>query len=344
MRHARQIPAQRRGGESTGSAWPSIVATTCSLSGAAAGITSLFLWTDTFHLRLGLGMAAAGAVYSSLAMVGRWRDKTTRRQVIAEVRQDAVAEMRFEIARREGQIAGIRLRMREAEETVVLFEQRAVAERARADASEFARIKAEHDLAVLSAWVHRASAVAELTRAAVQSSQIVQAFEPAEPEYASTSASLQARVQGQARVNAQARVHAQAQARVQPQPQPQLQPQPQNQPPRVLRTAVLTERLKSGFDVASDIDSAPHDPYLVPGVIMPRSRRGDLSASSTAAASPSRPISPERLYRPYLTTEKAEYTGYTDEKADAFFGTVDLTAHDDTTQLTVVEDRRSGTA
>src|SRR5260370_24264323 len=133
MRHSRQTAAQRRGGESTGSTWPSIVATTCSLSGAAAGVATLLLWSDTFHLRLGVGMAAAGAVYSSIAMLGRWREKTSRREDLAEARLDAAEELRFEIGRREGQISGLKMRVRQAEETVLLFEERVKAARARPD-------------------------------------------------------------------------------------------------------------------------------------------------------------------------------------------------------------------
>lgn len=178
MRHARQLQAQRRGGDIAGPAWPSIAATTTSLTGAAAGITTMLLWSDPFHLRLGIGMAAAGAVFSSLAVLAVRRDRTTRRELVAGMRQDHGAELRYETGRRDKRISELKTEALAAEELVVLFEQRVAAEQARADASESARVRAEHDLAVLSAWVQQTTAAAELTRSAVQSFALVQPFEP----------------------------------------------------------------------------------------------------------------------------------------------------------------------
>ncbi|GAA1989367.1 hypothetical protein [Catenulispora subtropica] len=178
MRHARQLQAQRRGGDIAGPAWPSIVATTTSLTGAAAGIATMLVWDDPFHLRLGVGMAAAGAVFSSLAMLAVRRDRSTRRELVAGLRDDHAAELRYEVGRREKQISQLKTDVLAAEEIVVLFEQRVSAEQARADASEAARVRAEHDLAVLSAWVQQTTAAAELTRSAVQSFAQVQPFEP----------------------------------------------------------------------------------------------------------------------------------------------------------------------
>jgi hypothetical protein len=180
MRHARQLQAQRRGGDIAGPAWPSIVATTTSLTGAAAGIATTFLWNDAFHLRLGVGMAAAGAVFSSLAVLAARRDRATRRELVAGMREDHAAELRYETARRDKQIADLKTEALAAEETVVLFEQRAQDVQERADAAEAARVRAEHDLAVLSAWVQQTTAAAELTRSAVQSFAQVQPFEPAQ--------------------------------------------------------------------------------------------------------------------------------------------------------------------
>ena len=178
MRHARQLQAQRRGGEIAGPAWPSIVATTTSLSGAAAGIASLLIWDDTFHLRLGVGMATAGAVFSSIAVLIARRDRTTRRELVSGMRDDLAAEFRYETGRRDQRISQLKTDVLAAEEIVVLFEHRVAAEQARADASEAARVRAEHDLAVLSAWVQQTTAAAELTRSAVQSFAQVQPFEP----------------------------------------------------------------------------------------------------------------------------------------------------------------------
>lgn len=180
MRHARQLKAQRRGGDIAGPAWPSIVATSTSLTGAAAGIATTLAWSDTFHLRLGVGMAAAGAVFSSVAMLYARRDRHTRRELVAAMREDHAAELRYETVRRDKQIADLKTDALAAEETVVLFEERAKEEQARADASESARVRAEHDLAVLSAWVQQTTAAAELTRSAVQSFAQVQPFEPAQ--------------------------------------------------------------------------------------------------------------------------------------------------------------------
>src|SRR5882672_9785487 len=160
MRHARQLPAQRRGGDTAGSAWPSIVATTTSLSGAAAGIVTLIVWNDAFHLRLGVGVAAAGAAFSSLAMLGVRRERATRRELMTEAREDHTAELRFETGRRDTLISGLKQQVLEAEETVVLFELRILEEHARAEAAETVREQVEHDLAVLTAWVHQTRAAA----------------------------------------------------------------------------------------------------------------------------------------------------------------------------------------
>jgi len=178
MRHARQLQAQRRGGDIAGPAWPSIVATTTSLTGAAAGIATMLAWDDSFHLRLGVGMAAAGAVFSSLAVLAARRDRTTRRELVSGMREDHAAELRYELGRREQQISQLKTDVLAAEEIVVLFEQRVATEQARAEESEAARMRAEHDLAVLSAWVQQTTAAAELTRSAVQSFAQVQPFEP----------------------------------------------------------------------------------------------------------------------------------------------------------------------
>ncbi|ACU77241.1 hypothetical protein Caci_8418 [Catenulispora acidiphila DSM 44928] len=180
MRHARQLQAQRRGGDIAGPAWPSIVATTTSLTGAAAGIATTLVWSDPLHLRLGVGMAAAGAVFSSVAMFAARRDRSTRRELVATLREDHAAELRYETTRRDKQISDLKTDALAAEETVVLFEERAKEEQLRADASEAARVRAEHDLAVLSAWVQQTTAAAELTRSAVQSFAQVQPFEPAQ--------------------------------------------------------------------------------------------------------------------------------------------------------------------
>ncbi|MBS2536519.1 hypothetical protein KGQ20_27530 [Catenulispora sp. NF23] len=178
MRHARQLQAQRRGGDIAGPAWPSIVATSASLTGAAAGLATTLVWSDPLHLRLGVGMAAAGAVFSSLSVLAARRDRTSRRELVATMREDHAAELRYETARRDKQIADLKTDALAAEETVVLFEERAKEEQVRADASEAARVRAEHDLAVLSAWVQQTTAAAELTRSAVQSFAQVQPFEP----------------------------------------------------------------------------------------------------------------------------------------------------------------------
>ncbi|MEZ0108792.1 hypothetical protein ABH920_002793 [Catenulispora sp. EB89] len=180
MRHARQLQAQRRGGDIAGPAWPSIVATTTSLTGAAAGIATTLAWSDPFHLRLGVGMAAAGGLFSSVAMFAARRDRATRRELVAAMREDHAAELRYETSRRDKQITDLKTDALAAEETVVLFEERAREEQLRADASEAARVRAEHDLAVLSAWVQQTTAAAELTRSAVQSFAQVQPFEPAQ--------------------------------------------------------------------------------------------------------------------------------------------------------------------
>jgi hypothetical protein len=355
MRHARQPIAQRRGGDTTGSAWPSIVATTTSLSGAAAGIASLLLWNDTFHLRLGVGMAAAGAVFSSLSMLGVRRDRSTRRELMAEAREDHAAELRFEVTRRDTLISALKMKALEAEEMVTLVELRLAEEQARTEASEEAREQAEHDLAVLTAWVHQANAAAELTRSAVQSFQTVQPFEPAqaggqgydpqpyatyaaepqvraangfhfeerfgEPVYA-TSNNYRSNSHGSSDgylsdvESAAFEVNLEPAAAV---PVSPIMAAAQEQAPRPLRSAVLSVRGEVGFDVASDVHNTDADPYLVPGVAMPRQREGDY---------PARPVAPERLYRPYLGSE----------------GTVDLTMYDETQQLNAVDGRRTGTA
>lgn len=180
MRHARQLQAQRRGGDIAGPAWPSIVATSTSLTGAAAGIATTFAWSDPFHLRLGVGMAATGALFSCVAMVYARRDRATRRELVAAMREDHAAELRYETGRRDKQIADLKTEALAAEETVVLFEERAKEEQARAEAFQAAQERAEHDLAVLSAWVRQTTAAAELTRSAVQSFAQVQPFEPAQ--------------------------------------------------------------------------------------------------------------------------------------------------------------------
>src|SRR3989442_8641620 len=122
MRHARRLQAQRRGGDIAGPAWPSIVATTTSLSGATAGIASMLLWDDSFHLRLGVGMAAAGAVFSSLAMLAVRRDRATRRELVAGMREDHAVELRYELGPRDKQIAELKTEILASEELVVLFE------------------------------------------------------------------------------------------------------------------------------------------------------------------------------------------------------------------------------
>jgi hypothetical protein len=63
----------------------------------------------------------------------------------------------------------------------------------------------------------------------------------------------------------------------------------------------------------------------VPGVTLPTQR----DAAAMRAIAPSRPIAPERLYRPYLGSPNAA---------------VDLTMYDETQQMGVVQDRRTGTA
>jgi hypothetical protein len=383
MRHARQPLAQRRGGDTAGSAWPSIVATTTSLSGAAAGIASLLLWNDPFHLRLGVGMAAAGAVFSSFAMLGVRRDRLSRRELLAEAREDHSAELRFEVTRRDTLISALKQKVLEAEEIVVLFEQRIGEEQARFEASETAREQAEHDLAVLTAWVHQANAAAELTRSAVQSFQTVQPFEPAQayepapaavqvyepvaqavqpanhdflPRHAEPAAAQYFPTQTPdvngyltdeesaawesntgyevdltpaaavplSPILAAAREQSPAVQYSQQQVDQQQPGEPRpiadtNGKPRPLRTAVLAVRDEIGFDVAPDVHSAAADPYLVPGITMPRQREGDY---------PTRPVAPERLYRPYLGSE----------------GTVDLPMYDETQQINAVDGRRTGTA
>ena len=349
MRHARQLQDRRRGGDIAGPAWPSIVATTASLSGAAAGITSLLVWTDTYHLRLGVGMAAAGAVFSSLAMLGVRRDRSSRRQLMAAAREDHAAELKYEIGRRDKQISNLKTEALAAEETVVLFEQRLGEEQARADASEAARVRAEHDLAVLTAWVHQTTAAAELTRSAVQSFSTVQPFEPSHtfepvavydsydfhgggfydevPVYDSVQ-EFEADYSYATRPAELARPaeHVAPDIDLRPAAAVPLspilaaameQPGPAHRP---LRPAVLSVRDEVGFDVAGDVRGPGEDPYLVPGVAMPRPRDGEPAFSA-------RPVPPERLYRPYLGSD----------------GTVDLTMYDETQQIRAVDGRQTGT-
>jgi hypothetical protein len=100
---------------------------------------------------------------------------------------------------------------------------------------------------------------------------------------------------------------------------------PDKKGPRPLRPAVLKVREAVGFDVADDVHSAVPVPYVVPGVTLPTQR----DAAALRAIAPSRPIAPERLYRPYLGSPN---------------GAVDLTMYDETQQMGVVQDRRTGTA
>jgi hypothetical protein len=414
MRHARQLQAQRRGGDIAGPAWPSIAATTTSLTGAAAGIVTMFLWDDPLHLRLGVGMAAAGAVFSSLAVLAVRRDRTTRRELVAGMREDHAAELRYENGRRDKQISELKTEVLAAEELVVLFEQRVSAEQARADASESARVRAEHDLAVLSAWVQQTTAAAELTRSAVQSFAQVQPFEPGQtfepvavhdarytggyqssydalnghdafdgyrgygavevyeepPVYAEEVPGVPA---GTGHAAAQGAVHGSAQAFPEDREQypahtrgahstgkeidlrpaaavsartapaaaapaapaapAQLAPAvtspilaAAHEPPaapRPLRPAVLSVREDVGFDVAESVDVPGAEPYVVPGVVLPRQREDGMAPAA-------RPVPPERLYRPYLSPETR--------------GPIDLTLHDETQQLSKVEHRETGTA
>ncbi|MEY9907854.1 hypothetical protein ABIA35_004086 [Catenulispora sp. MAP12-49] len=382
MRHARQLQAQRRGGDIAGPAWPSIVATTTSLTGAAAGIATTLAWSDPFHLRLGVGMAAAGAVFSSVAMVAARRDRSTRRELVAAMREDHAAELKYETSRRDKQISDLKTDALAAEETVVLFEERAKEEQLRADASEAARVRAEHDLAVLSAWVQQTTAAAELTRSAVQSFVQVQPFEPAhqfEPVsvHDHAFASYQAARSGTYELEYDPAYHAGYVAyansqynqyagyaeytgydhgttaagaeidlrpaaavpvrAVEPQPQPQLQSQPHlpaelpAAEPRPLRSAVLAVRDEVGFDVAGEVSGPVHDPYTVPGVVMPRQRQDGRAQ----ALPPARPVAPERLYRPYLAADQ----GTTSNAAP-----VDLTMYDETQQMAKIEHRETGTA
>ncbi|MEY9933660.1 hypothetical protein ABH926_008320 [Catenulispora sp. GP43] len=371
MRHARQLQAQRRGGDIAGPAWPSIVATTTSLTGAAAGIATTLAWSDPFHLRLGVGMAAAGAVFSSVAMVAARRDRSTRRELVAAMREDLAAELKYETSRRDKQIADLKTDALAAEETVVLFEERAKEEQLRADASEAARVRAEHDLAVLSAWVQQTTAAAELTRSAVQSFAQVQPFEPAhqfepvsvhdhafagyqaarsgvyeleydaayqagyaayantaeyaeytEYDYGTTAAGTEIDLRPAAAVPVRA---------LEPQPQPQPQPELPAAEPRPLRSAVLAVRDEVGFDVAGEVSGPGHDPYTVPGVVMPRQRQDGRPTALPSA----RPVPPERLYRPYLAADQ----GTTSNAAP-----VDLTMYDETQQMAKIEHRETGTA
>ncbi|MBW8805204.1 MAG: hypothetical protein AUG49_14035 [Catenulispora sp. 13_1_20CM_3_70_7] len=395
MRHARQLQAQRRGGDIAGPAWPSIVATTTSLSGAAAGIASLLIWDDTFHLRLGVGMATAGAVFSSVAVLIARRDRTTRRELVSGMREDLASELRYETGRRDQRISQLKTDVLAAEEIVVLYEHRVAAEQARADASEAARVRAEHDLAVLSAWVQQTTAAAELTRSAVQSVARVQPFEPGhtfEPvavhdaryngyNTASASSSYQGAYEalngrdpytgydgygavevyqepavyaeevpvygsvqefeadygvagvgkvGSAGHHAGAEIDLRPAAAVPVQPSPILaaaREQPAVEGARPLRPAVLSGREEVGFNVAGAIAGPGAEPYTVPGVVMPR-QRGD----GAPALPPARPVSPERLYRPYLANGAAGGAP------------IDLTMHDETQQLSKVEHRQTGTA
>jgi hypothetical protein len=393
MRHARQLQAQRRGGDIAGPAWPSIVATTTSLTGAAAGIATTLAWSDTFHLRLGVGMAAAGAVFSSVAMFAARRDRATRRELVATMREDHSAELRYETTRRDKQIADLKTDALAAEETVVLFEERAKEEQLRADASESARVRAEHDLAVLSAWVQQTTAAAELTRSAVQSFAQVQPFEPAQqfepvsvhdhafasyqaartgayeleynPGYAAQHAAYDAvpayetEYAGYAdytdytefmdygtghSIGTAAAIGSAPGTEIDLRPaaavpvrmrEPQLPAEvPAQLPPieaRPLRSAVLAVRGEVGFDVAAEVDGPGQDPYMVPGVVMPRQRED----GRPAALPPARPVPPERLYRPYLGADQ----GTTSNAAP-----VDLTMYDETQQMAKIEDRRTGTA
>jgi hypothetical protein len=362
------------------------------LTGAAAGIATTLVWSDPLHLRLGVGMAAAGALFSSVAMLAARRDRATRRELVATMREDHAAELRYENMRRDKQISDLKTEALAAEETVILFEERAKGEQLRADASEAARVRAEHDLAVLSAWVQQTTAAAELTRSAVQSIAQVQPFEPAQqfepvsvhdhaiasyqathagayelgydpayapepgyemapaygadygvyadyPEYAeyadyteyggyteyadygtpATGAEIDLRPA--------AAVPVWAQEPRQPQQPAELPPAG----PRLLRSAVLAVRDEVGFDVAQEVAGPARDPYLVPGVVMPRQRaEGVLPALPSA-----RPVPPERLYRPYLAAGQ----GTTSNAAP-----VDLTMYDETQQMARIEHRETGTA
>ena len=357
MRHARQLP-ERRGGDTGGSAWPSIVATTTSLGGAAAGIATLLLWDDTFHLRLGTGLAAAGALFSTVSVLFLRRDQQSRREMMAGAREDHVQELKFEIGRREHRITALRAQVMEAEETVLLFEQRVQAELARAEASDAARARAEHDLAVLSAWIEQARAAAELSQSSARSAPGPQAvparaarYELAaapgphhnEPAYAGEGAYAELTYVAQPGRAAQpgARSVTQAAPRrpVDLTPAAAVPVSPimaaaveelnrvtpdKKKASRPLRPAVLKVREDVGFDVADDVHSAVPVPYVVPGVTLPTQR----DAAALRAIAPSRPIAPERLYRPYLGSPN---------------GAVDLTMYDETQQMGAVQDRRTGT-
>lgn len=345
MRHARQL-TERRGGDTGGPAWPSIVATASSLGGAAAGVATLLVWDDTFHLRIGVGLAAAGALVSTVTVLLARRDRQSRREVLAGAREDHVQELKFEIGRREHRITALKAQVMEAEETVLLFEQRVQAELARAEASDAARMRAEHDLAVLSAWIEQARAAAESALPAGRSYEPVPAREPrfelaagsshrtAEPAYAAGntySADLTYVAHPGRTAVAAHPVDLTPAASVPVSPilaaavEELHRVVPDARSPRPLRPAVLQVREAVGFDVADDVHSAVPVPYVVPGVTLPSQR----DAASMRAIAPSRPIAPERLYRPYLGSKN---------------GSVDLTMYDETQQMGVVHDRRTGTA
>jgi hypothetical protein len=161
--------------------------------------------------------------------------------------------------------------------------------------------------------VQQSTAAAQLTQSAVQSFQTVQPFEPVH-EYASfgATASSDYAYSGSSYDSLQpvpaASYTAPAHQHAAPAP---------TRAPRPLRTAELTVREEVGFDVAHNVHSAPQEPYLVPGVLPPSKRNRELTA-----ASPSRPIAPERLYRPYLQSGGRH--------------AIDLTMHDETAQLSKV--------
>jgi hypothetical protein len=308
----------------------------------------MLVWDDAFHLRIGVGLAAAGALVSTVTVLLSRRDRQSRREVLAGAREDHVQELKFEIGRREHRITALKAQVMEAEETVLLFEQRIQAELARAEASDAARVRAEHDLAVLSAWIEQARAAAELSRPAARPYEQVGAREPryelaagtsqrtAEPAYAvdnAYSAELTYVAHPGRTTGGTYPVDLTPAASVPVSPilaaaveeLHRVAPDSATQRSRPLRPAVLQVREAVGFDVADDVHSAVPVPYVVPGVTLPNQR----DTAAMRAIAPSRPIAPERLYRPYLGAQGAS---------------VDLTMYDETQQMGVVQDRRTGTA
>ena len=374
MRHARQLQAQRRGGDIAGPAWPSIVATTTSLTGAAAGIATTLAWSDPFHLRLGVGMAAAGAVFSSLAVLAARRDRATRRELVATMREDHVAELKYEISRRDKQIADLKTDALAAEETVVLFEERAKEEQLRADASEAARVRAEHDLAVLSAWVQQTTAAAELTRSAVQSFAQVQPFEPAqqfEPvsvhdhAFASYHAARTPsyELSYDSSYTAQPVYDAVPAYQVEyadyaeyaeftdysatPSTGAEIDLRPaaavpvrafEVQPPAALPAAeplpLRSAVLAVRDEVGFDVAAEVAGPGQDPYTVPGVVMPRQRENGLPPALPPARPVPPERLYRPYLRA---------DEGTTSNAGPVDLTMYDETQQMARIEQRETGT-